>query len=89
MPPKKKRKSHRDERIAEAQQLIADGPRFMTRAEVCAITSLTYPAIWKKMQKDEFPRSREICPGRVGWLSTEITDWLNNRPQRVLKGDKR
>jgi prophage regulatory protein len=81
--------SRRKEKIAEAQAMLGDGPRLLCRAEVCAMTSLTYPSIWKKMQDGEFPRSRQVAPGRVGWLYDEVVEWIRNLPIALLKGDAR
>jgi predicted DNA-binding transcriptional regulator AlpA len=68
-------------------------PRLLSKAEVLALTGVTYPCLWEWMRADppRFPRSRVI--GRGGnsksvWLSSEIDDWMQRLPVRRLKGDK-
>jgi prophage regulatory protein len=34
----------------------------------------------------KFPRRRQIGPGIVGWLASEIAEWLNTRPAGPLSG---
>ena len=60
--------------------------RFLSRREVMERVPLSYPTIWKLMQKGNFPRSRDIG-GKVVWLESEIDDWIESRPVVKLKGD--
>jgi predicted DNA-binding transcriptional regulator AlpA len=62
------------------------GARLLSRVEVCAIASVTYPTLWAWMRAGTFPRSR-IVGGKSMWLSTEIEAWLAALPLRPLKGD--
>ena len=50
-------------------------PRAMlTRAEVCALTNLSYPKIWALIRSGHFPRARQV--GRMTrWFSDEIAEW--------------
>jgi prophage regulatory protein len=67
---------------------INDSPeRFMSKPEVCHAVDLSYPTIWKKMREGEFPRSRELGTAKVGWIRSEIDEWIRTRPVRRLKGD--
>ena len=61
--------------------------RSLSRAEVLDRIGVTYPCLWAWMQKGQFPRARELGASRIGWLSSEIDDWMRNRPMRKLKGD--
>jgi predicted DNA-binding transcriptional regulator AlpA len=62
--------------------------RLLSKLEVCERVNLTYPTIWAWMRAGKFPRSRDLG-GKICWLSTEIDDWITNRPVRRLKGDKK
>jgi len=53
---------------------------------VMEVTTLSYPAIWRKMQSGDFPRGREVG-GRTCWLASEINDWIATRPVRRIKGE--
>jgi predicted DNA-binding transcriptional regulator AlpA len=60
--------------------------RLLGKAEILAITGVTFPTIWKWMLARRFPRSRAVG-GKSMWLSTEVDAWLAALPLRVLKGD--
>ena len=36
----------------------------------------------------KFPRRRQIGPGIVGWLASEIAEWQKSRPAGALNGPK-
>jgi predicted DNA-binding transcriptional regulator AlpA len=61
-------------------------PRLLPKAEVCQRVGLTFPTIWKMIQKREFPR-----PCRNGtktmWIETEIDDYVLSRPRCFYKGE--
>jgi predicted DNA-binding transcriptional regulator AlpA len=72
--------------VALAWQTVAVPVRLLNRHEVVAITGLTYPSIWQRMKRGEFPRSR-VLGERSVWRSDEIDQWLANLPLRPLMGD--
>ena len=56
--------------------------RFLLEAEVKSVTRLSRTTRWRMEKKGEFPQRRLISPGgRVGWLESEINEWLETRPQ--------
>ena len=61
-------------------------PRLMSKAEVLAITGVTFPTIWSWMRNGTFPRSR-VVGGKSMWRSDEVDAWLGALPIRKLKGD--
>jgi predicted DNA-binding transcriptional regulator AlpA len=61
-------------------------PRLLDKAQVCAIANASYPTLWSWMRDGRFPRSR-VVGGRSMWLSTEVEQWMQRLPVRVLKGD--
>jgi predicted DNA-binding transcriptional regulator AlpA len=65
------------------------GVRLLSKAEVLALTGVSYPTIWTWMRTGMFPRSRMIngSNGKSVWLSTEIEEWLAGLRLRPLKGD--
>jgi AcrR family transcriptional regulator len=60
--------------------------RLLSKSEVLAITSVTFPMIWSWMRAGTFPRSR-VVGGKSMWRSDEIDAWLAALPVRALKGD--
>jgi predicted DNA-binding transcriptional regulator AlpA len=60
--------------------------RLLDKADIRAITHVTFPTVWAWMRAGTFPRSRKVG-GKSMWLSDEIDAWLANLPVRALKGD--
>ena len=60
--------------------------RLLDKADVLAITNVSFPTIWSWMRAGKFPRSL-VVGGKSMWRSDEIDAWLANLPKRVLKGD--
>jgi predicted DNA-binding transcriptional regulator AlpA len=54
--------------------------RFLLESEVRRITAISPVSRWRMEQRGEFPRRRKISPGRVGWLESEVTAWMETRP---------
>jgi predicted DNA-binding transcriptional regulator AlpA len=60
--------------------------RLLDKAEVRAITGVTFQTIWKWMQRGSFPRGR-IVGGKTMWLSSDIESWIASLPPCLLKGN--
>ena len=76
--------------IMESAPSTADllGDRaLLSKKEVVALVGVTYPSIWNWMREGRFPRSVH-CGGRTFWRRDEIIRWIDELPQRPLKGDK-
>lgn len=62
------------------------GARILRRAEVRRRTGLSDPTIWRKESAGEFPQKIRLGPKSVGWLESEIDDWIaglaDDRPKR-------
>jgi predicted DNA-binding transcriptional regulator AlpA len=77
----------RDEHESKRVHAARAPPRLIPKAEVLAITRVSYPTIWAWMRERRLPRSR-IVGGKSMWLSSEIEAWLEHLPVRPLKGDQ-
>ena len=49
--------------------------------EVRSRTGLSRSTIYAHMSDHEFPRPIDLGPRAVGWLESEVNDWLNERIQ--------
>jgi predicted DNA-binding transcriptional regulator AlpA len=65
-----------------------DGERLLSKPEVLAKTGLSFTSIWRMMQRNAFPRSRQVL-SQPRWLSSEIDEWIKQLPRVPLKGDPR
>jgi len=50
--------------------------RFMKAKEVVHICSLSRPGIYKLMDGFKFPPSHHISETRVGWLESDVLEWM-------------
>jgi predicted DNA-binding transcriptional regulator AlpA len=50
--------------------------RFMRASEVVKICSLSRPGIYKLMANFKFPPSFNISEARVGWLESDVLEWM-------------
>jgi len=48
----------------------------MNRKEVVALVGLCYTSIYNLEKSGKFPARRQLSPGRVAWVRSEVTAWL-------------
>ena len=53
--------------------------RIMRMPDVCRATGLSRSTIWRRVQRGEFPVRRALGGGLVGWLESEIDQWIAGR----------
>jgi len=51
----------------------------MRRKQVEARTGLSRSTIYQRVTDGTFPKPINIGPRAVGWVESEVTDWLNNQ----------
>jgi prophage regulatory protein len=62
--------------------------RFLSVKEAAAITSLSRATMYRLVDKDAFPRLRQLAPGRVGFRASEIKEWLATRQITIKRGQR-
>ena len=53
----------------------------LSTREVIKITNLSRVSLWRYERHGLFPKRLRLGPNRVGWLQSEIEDWLRSRPR--------
>lgn len=53
--------------------------RFIREDEVRRITGLSRTSRWRLERRGEFPRRRRISGNAIGWLASEIQEWVKQR----------
>jgi len=53
--------------------------RFLRRKEVERITSMKDPQMWREEKAGRFPKRYKLTQRTVGWLASEINDWMVSR----------
>jgi len=59
--------------------------RIMRTDEVVERTGLSRSSIWRQEQNGSFPARRKIGRKAVGWLSSEVKAWIENRPRATTE----
>jgi prophage regulatory protein len=57
--------------------------------DVCAVTGLSVPTIYRLMSRDQFPRPLKITRTARAWKLSEVTAWVDSRErhQAAQPGD--
>ena len=53
--------------------------RVMLDAEVREKTGLSHTTRWREVKEGRFPAPLTISKGRIGWLASEVEQWLKQR----------
>lgn len=59
--------------------------RYISPREVVLITSCSLQHINRLESKGDFPRRRRLGPSRVGWLQSEVNEWMKNRVRVIFR----
>lgn len=55
--------------------------KIMRRKEVLQAVGASNATLWRWEKDGFFPARRQLSPGgSVGWLSSEVEEWIKNRP---------
>jgi prophage regulatory protein len=44
-------------------------------------TGLSRASIYRYVRRGQFPKRLRIGPGRVAWMASEVTAWIESRPR--------
>ncbi|MCW8883679.1 MAG: AlpA family phage regulatory protein [Motiliproteus sp.] len=58
---------------------MIEGKRFMSAKEVVARAGVSRTTIWRMQRKGVFPKKRQLSDGRVGWLASDVYEWIDSR----------
>jgi prophage regulatory protein len=59
------------------------GLRILRERQVVERTGLSRSTLWRLERRGHFPARRRIAPGAVGWLESEIDEYLSTCPSSV------
>ncbi len=54
--------------------------RFLREPECRRLTGLSRSTRWRLERQRHFPKRRRMSPRTVGWLESELREWLVDRP---------
>jgi len=58
----------------------------LTKREMLAKVKLSFPTVWRKMRRGEFPAAR-VLGNKSMWLSSELEDYITTLPRRKYRPD--
>lgn len=58
---------------------------FLSKKEVIAATGRSSTSLWRDVNAGTFPAPRQIGPGRIGFLKSEVMAWMESRPVVVTQ----
>ncbi len=58
--------------------------RFIREPECHVISGLSRTTRWRLERDGLFPKRRQISPNTIGWLQSELAEWLKQRAQREI-----
>jgi len=53
--------------------------RFIRESECQKITGLSRATRWRFEQEGKFPKRYKITQNTIGWLSSELDEWINSK----------
>ena len=53
--------------------------RYVRRPECKRRSGLSDSTIWRLEREGGFPRRRQLAPNIIGWLESELEEWLQTR----------
>jgi prophage regulatory protein len=57
--------------------------RVLNVKDVVGMTGLSKVTIWRKEKSGNFPKRINLTSRRVGWIESEIVEWLEDRPRGI------
>ncbi|CAG9932215.1 AlpA family transcriptional regulator [Candidatus Nitrotoga arctica] len=67
-------------------QQIREALAIIRRKQVEARTGLSRSTIYQRMSEGTFPKNISLGPRAVGWIESEISQWLTTQIQLSRKG---
>lgn len=67
-------------RMQSKRRLGPSAERYLRWDDVTERVGLSRVTIWRLERRGEFPKRRQLGSASVGWLESEVEDWLRRRP---------
>jgi prophage regulatory protein len=65
--------------LSMTEKTHGNADRLLRRSEAEVRTGLTRSSIYRLIDAGDFPRQRRLSPSTVGWLESEISNWISGR----------
>ena len=61
------------------------GDRILSVGEVTKLLGVSDTTLWRIVKAGDFPVKLKISQRRVGWLKSEVLDWLDERKTATIQ----
>ncbi len=53
--------------------------KLLSQKQVTELTTLSKPSLYRLMKDGLFPPARQLSEKRVGWLQSDVMNWIESR----------
>ena len=75
--------------VTKMTQTIQREPAFLRRRQVQTRTGLSRSTIYQYIQNGVFPKPVPLGPRAVGWLESDVSEWIAARVKIARAGGRR
>ena len=61
--------------------------KILSPKEVVTLTGLSKVTLWRLEKSGKFPKRVNLTACRVGWVESEINEWISGRPRGICQRD--
>lgn len=61
--------------------------RIIRKAELLSIIPLSHVTIWRMEKAGKFPKRVQIGGNAVGWLASEVNQWIKQKAAERMQGE--
>jgi len=65
--------------ISQPKTSGMEGERILRSKKVQKLTGVSRTTLWRLERKGKFPARISLCPGSIGWRSSEVDEWICSR----------
>ena len=77
--PQQKDLTKRGNRRCNARYDMSQPDRIIREKECFRLSGLSRTTRWRLERRDEFPRRRKLSENAIGWIESEILDWVQSK----------
>ncbi len=66
---------------APRERPVTANDEYWSVRQIAARTGLARSTIYRYVRDGVFPRQRQLGPGRVAWLASDVQHWMATRPR--------
>jgi prophage regulatory protein len=67
--------------------MTSSSPTILRRLQVQQRTGLSRSSLYQYVKEGAFPASVQLGPRAVGWLESDVSDWISSRVKRARQGN--